>query len=139
MEETGLNVTKECTKCGQIKSLDDFWTDRTKPSGKHSRCVDCSKKARKAKYCPERNRDRGLKYKYGIDLETFSTMLDSQEGLCEICGDPTRSSKRLCVDHCHTTGEVRGLLCSSCNKALGLLDETPEFAKGLIKYIRKYK
>jgi hypothetical protein len=57
-----------------------------------------------------------LRKRYGIDLETYEQLETEQGGKCLICD---REPKRLCVDHCHETGAVRGLLCQPCNKALG--------------------
>jgi hypothetical protein len=70
-----------------------------------------------------RERERSYRYKaaYGITLEEYDKMFEAQKGLCWICGNPQRSklSEHLCVDHNHETGEVRGLLCHTCNTTLG--------------------
>jgi hypothetical protein len=83
-----------------------------------------------------------LKKRFGISLEEFELMLESQKHVCAICGHPERSidhrTKRvrsLAVDHCHTTGKIRGLLCSDCNTALGLLKDNPETMANMIIYI----
>ena len=59
---------------------------------------------------------------YGISLEDYDQMYEAQEGVCGICGNINSSGKRLCVDHNHDTGEVRGLLCTKCNYNLGWLE-----------------
>ena len=60
-----------------------------------------------------------LKYRYGITLSDYDALLESQGGVCAICGGAERSGRPLYVDHCHATGKVRGLLCNLCNKGLG--------------------
>ena len=79
-------------------------------------------------------------------------MLDSQGGVCAICGKKesrtTRSSKRaweydieprLVVDHNHKTGKVRGLLCHKCNVGLGQLDDSIQKLQSGVRYLRKYE
>lgn len=80
---------------------------------------------------PDRDRDKHLRRKYGITLEQYRQMEAEQGGVCKLCGDPPQRSHRqrlpgggnLVVDHDHTTKRVRGLLCSPCNRALGLLKD----------------
>jgi hypothetical protein len=62
-----------------------------------------------------------LKRRYGISREDYAALLASQGGVCAICGKPPE--KTLCVDHCHATGKVRGLLCRQCNWGLGCYGE----------------
>src|SRR5688500_1693885 len=59
-----------------------------------------------------------IKINYGITKDDYLAMLERQGGVCATCGNPP-TDKPLCVDHDHTTGVVRGLLCHRCNKALG--------------------
>jgi hypothetical protein len=66
-------------------------------------------------------RDGKLKRLYGISTAEYDALLAKQGGVCAICRK--RSKGRLCVDHCHVTGTVRGLLCSACNIALGSLKD----------------
>lgn len=65
-----------------------------------------------------RNRDSIIARKYGLTLDEYHALGDS----CAICG----STKRLCVDHDHNTGEVRGLLCNGCNVGLGGFNDNRE-------------
>ena len=59
---------------------------------------------------------------YGLREETYNTMLSEQNYLCKICRQPNKDGKRLCVDHDHSTGRVRGLLCHRCNGYVGRYD-----------------
>ena len=75
-----------------------------------------------------------LKYKYGVGLEDYDSMLTKQLGGCAICGKHP-SNSRLHIDHNHSTGKVRGLLCRKCNLALGLLADNPIIIKKMLQYI----
>jgi hypothetical protein len=64
------------------------------------------------------------KERYGINEETYEKMLVEQGRVCRICLSPPSASKRLCVDHCHLTGKIRGLLCDRCNVSIGLFGDS---------------
>jgi hypothetical protein len=84
-------------------------------------------------------RKRRLSTKYGLTVEEHAQMLSVQGGACLICRrSPRGRQKALCVDHCHSTGKVRGLLCSSCNSALGLLKEDVDRMQSMIRYVRDF-
>lgn len=80
-----------------------------------------------------KRRDRHYKIKYGISLEEYNIMLELRNSKCEICN----KEKKLYVDHCHKTGKIRGLLCSSCNTAIGLLEDDIERLTNSINYLQK--
>lgn len=77
-----------------------------------------------------------LKNEFGITDEEYEQLLSVQGGVCGICGGPPDGRwKRLHVDHCHTTGRVRGLLCTPCNQGLGLLRDSVERIHAAIAYL----
>jgi len=82
----------------------------------------------------EKIRDRELKSKFDISLEDYEQLLKEQNNCCAICEKNQETfSKALAVDHCHTTGKVRGLLCHLCNTALGLFkDDTLLLSKAVV-------
>jgi hypothetical protein len=84
-----------------------------------------------------------LKHKYGITIETRNAMYVEQGGRCASCGDEIRlvrgEGKLANVDHDHATKKVRSILCSKCNVALGLLDDSPEKILALLTYITRWK
>jgi hypothetical protein len=83
-------------------------------------------------------RDRSYRNTYGISLETYQSMWNEQNGLCAICGKhESNFAKKLAVDHCHETGNVRLLLCNHCNTGLGLLKDK-QTLENAIKYLEKF-
>lgn len=91
-------------------------------------CLECYRKepdvAAKIKAYADKNARRDqLKHHYGITIEQYDAMCAKQNGVCAICKRPPRGKmQRLSVDHCHKTGTVRGLLCITCNRTVGYLD-----------------
>ncbi|WP_073927128.1 endonuclease VII domain-containing protein [Streptomyces sp. CB03911] len=73
-----------------------------------------------------------LRAKYGLEPHEYTAMVEEQRGLCLICETP---QEKLVVDHDHQTGKVRGLLCNSCNAALGFLRDRPEVALAAARYL----
>lgn len=108
-------------------------------------CKQCRRdyhKARRENRTEEgRNHDKDLKLKrvYGITLEEYNKMLERQENKCPICKRQSEEFKNIFhVDHCHTTGEVRQLLCFNCNSLLGASRESIDTLKEAIKYLEKH-
>jgi hypothetical protein len=85
----------------------------------------------KKRYNPEYWKNHHLKKKYGITGEQWQEMYDKQDGLCAIC----KENEATCVDHCHDTGEIRGLLCRTCNTGIGHLNDDPALLKAAIHYL----
>lgn len=78
-----------------------------------------------------------LKSVYGISLLEYNQMVENQLGVCWICKNPP-GKKALYVDHNHSTGEVRGLLCALCNVIVGSCHEEVDVLKCAIKYLRTF-
>jgi hypothetical protein len=89
----------------------------------------------------ERYRFLALKRTFGISKEEYTALLAEQNGRCAICGGGETSvrSKHLAVDHCHTSGVIRGLLCSTCNAGLGCFKDRPDLLSGAIHYLGRAK
>lgn len=80
---------------------------------------------------PQERREYRIKHLYKISVEEYDAIHDAQNGVCAICGR-TSEGKKLAVDHCHSTGLVRGLLCTACNVGLGLFrDDLVLLAKAM--------
>lgn len=157
---------KTCTKCGKHKKSSEFFKRNDTKSWQtlRSHCKDCTSKKTSTYYSENsekykslskewyiKNRSRLVEYnknhkeetrqynlmkKYGIGLDDFDALLKIQGGLCAIC-KKSSGTKPLFVDHCHKTGKVRGLLCGSCNSAIGLLKESTTSMTRAIKYLKK--
>ena len=86
-------------------------------------------------------RESKLANEYGMSLAEYDDLFDQQQGRCAICNQPETAKGRagglrsLTVDHCHDSGLIRGLLCSRCNAALGLLRDDPTILLSAIDYL----
>jgi hypothetical protein len=76
-----------------------------------------------------------LRRKYGISLAQYDEMLVAQDGRCLLCGSPPEPPYSLHVDHDHGTGRIRGLLCFSCNNALGDFADDPDRLRAAARYV----
>jgi hypothetical protein len=143
-----------CCYCKQEKPLTAFPKNKSKKSGYGSQCKTCRKEyyknnkeqelASNRKYVEANKpkvdgykRDWHFQTKYGLSLEQLDAMKLSQSFRCKICGKHEKETPRqaLCVDHCHKTNEVRGLLCESCNQALGLFYDNVDNLRKAIDYL----
>jgi len=73
---------------------------------------------------------------YGITVEQYDKLVDLQGGVCAICRREDDQGHQLAVDHCHSSGTVRGLLCHKCNVALGLFRDDPAALAAAAEYLR---
>ena len=139
---------KTCTVCKEEKPLTDFYNMKSGKYGKMARCKPCDGLARQkwSDNNPKRSayssRNRQLQYKYGITVEIYEQMLKDQGGCCAICKTTENAVTgrgkdwNFSVDHCHTTGKVRGLLCNSCNRGLGFLQDNADIVATAAAYLR---
>ena len=118
-------------------------------SFKDKPCKTCgnmfSPKAPSHLHCSQECADTSLNNRYllrtyGITWQQYTDMLEQQQHVCAICGGEGFVMKehhkmKLVVDHCHTTGVVRGLLCHNCNRALGLLKDSRESLTNAMHYL----
>lgn len=85
---------------------------------------------------PEAEWRRRLMPKYGITSEQWDEMYNAQEGRCATCDThQSKLKRRLNIDHDHSTGKVRGLLCDACNRALGHVNDSVDTLRRLINYL----
>lgn len=149
-------MEKKCTKCKDAKPISEFHYRKDKERYRYQ-CKLCTNKATQEYYkkrsefrkqrSKERYADNKLGYKdthynskllktYGISLEDKNKMLENQDYSCKICGiEESSLNKRMAVDHCHTTGKVRGLLCDRCNRGIGWFDDNPELLRKAAEYL----
>ena len=89
------------------------------------------------KTSPRLAKSADLKKKFGIDIDAYEVMLTKQNHTCAICHRGP-GKRALAVDHNHTTGVIRSLLCHGCNTAVGLLDENPERCRLVAQYLESH-
>lgn len=129
---------KYCAKCKETKPIEKFYNNRSQYDGKCGYCIPCWKdKMLERQNTPEKMRGIHLQRRYKLTIEQYYEKLQAQGNGCAICGSKTHGfSTRIndlsfSVDHSHkccdkeyTCGKcVRGLLCSSCNNRLGVLEK----------------
>ena len=137
-----------CTKCDQSKPANDFY--RASPVNQRqgreyqSWCKECTKADRRARRESPSGREYGRAYRlrigFGLTVEGYDALADSQGSVCAICEEPETATRggvlrRLNVDHDHVTGKTRGLLCSRCNTAIGLLRDDPRIVNRAHEYL----
>ena len=141
MRKSHIITEKTCKKCGDIKPINEFYVARKDRlpyrSAYNNECKICNRARVALNHDPIRARNTHLQRKYGITEETYQKMLLEQNNSCRICGTTEHQTRwnNFCVDHDHTTGEVRGLLCKSCNIALGEIGDNVSTLKAMIEYL----
>lgn len=141
----------ECRLCGETKDADQF--QFRKDSGKRrTECRACcaERTAQWRRDYPERNSANIADWKkrnpdkvqrnrltsklrgYGLTSDQYNAMVERQGGRCAICD----LYRPLVIDHCHTTGEVRGLLCGQCNTALGMVGDSLDTIERYVDYLK---
>lgn len=148
--ETNENF-KRCPRCGLDKNRSEFYPrNRKNPNDLFSRCKPCAIEAAAESQIRRREKDptaflkrqaevsrKHTYQKYGITQEQVNEMGESQNWCCYICNRDI--SKKYHLDHNHKTMSARGLLCSRCNLALGLFEESISSLLKAIFYLFKYK
>ncbi len=151
---TNLNE-QECRVCHVMLPLSEFHKQHTMKLGVRKICKKCNSDV--AAEWNDANLDRvldnRLRRDFGITLDDYNVMLEAQNGLCAICGEPPRitlgreSQRReerrqgrqrapqLVVDHDHETGKIRGLLCVPCNRGIGFLKDDTVTVRSALKYL----
>lgn len=151
---------KVCIKCLVEKEDDQFHIRRINSDGRDNKCKICAtnyrrdqQKKQRAKLgkfprklnkyknkSKEYQKDKFLKYQYGISLDDYNVIFANQKGCCAICSKhQIHLDKTLHVDHCHKTSKIRGLLCSMCNQALGMLEDNVDTLEKAKNYLIKNK
>ena len=136
---------KTCVACKKEKPLEEFPPNRKNKSGLNVKCRDCyndymrnwyarnkQKHIARVKESKSHNSKRArLMSLYGLTEEEFYSLKNKYDGMCWCC----RERKATCVDHCHKTGRVRGILCMACNTAIGKLGDDIEGLQKAIRYL----
>ena len=130
--------TKYCKSCDTTKPIDEFYLRNKISMVRHSTCKECDKKRVSATPSIVK-REQALKRMYGITHQDYEVMLEEQNNQCAICETTEpggrHTSNYFVVDHCHSTGKVRKLLCHHCNTALGLVGDNISTLQKMIEYL----
>lgn len=127
-------TNKRCPACGITKPLSAF--PKLKSGKLAPYCQACQKLKDKERRTPEANLARQLK-RFGLTVDLFEALIAEQKGVCAICQRPCNSGKRLAVDHCHSTGHIRGLLCLRCNLTIGGMQDDPVLLRAAADYLER--
>jgi hypothetical protein len=117
-------LMKTCSRCNVEKTYCSFNKYKRYDDGLQAWCRECHKHTKRAE-------------RYGLSQSEYLEIYHSQQSMCAGCGIH-ESDCRIAhaIDHNHNTGEVRGLLCNSCNRGLGLLKDDPDLLEHLASYLR---
>ena len=139
-----VKETKVCKYCSEEKPRSAFRRIPGHKNAVRQNCLDCEKfVARKYNAAnPEalalRNRKSKLKRAFGLTLEQYQEMLHAQDQRCALCGTDVPGGRgSFVVDHCHTHGNIRGLLCNLCNVGLGALRDSPDLLRRAAEYVER--
>lgn len=124
--EAGIGITaveeKKCASCGKVWPAERFYPNIGSNDGLRSDCKECT-------------HARHIKQTYGLEKYKYEEMLEEQGGVCAMC----KTNEPRCVDHDHTTGLVRGLVCYRCNMVVGFYENTPNMFSLIKAYLGAYK
>ncbi|HMD54364.1 MAG TPA: endonuclease domain-containing protein, partial [Phycisphaerae bacterium] len=134
----GDSLNTQIENLGISRGVHEGKHDHTTPEGR-SAYLKAHRAQNKDHY-----RDKDLRKNFGITIDQYNEMLANQGGVCAICSQPERSMrgenvKLLAVDHCHSTGEIRQLLCSRCNPMLGYAGDSSDMLRKGADYIDKHQ
>jgi hypothetical protein len=139
-------MSLKCSTCKEDKDESCFHKASNKKRGYQFSCISCRKTIKdnlKNSMTSEEwyltQRQYWLKSQYGLNLDDYNKLVKEQNHKCAICQiDEVDSFKGLLfVDHCHTTGKIRGLLCHHCNTALGKFKDSESILMKAVEYVRK--
>lgn len=136
-----MEPTRHCNECNEVKPWSEFYMNKAtgKPWGR--KCKVCKSRMTCERQAANRDHVRRLKDKreYGLTYEEADRLRSVTN--CQVCGAAApggpNSLRRLHIDHCHTSGQVRGVLCGDCNTALGRAKDDPEILRKLALYLEK--
>ena len=117
---------KTCSRCGQTKDISSFSKRSSRPSGVQSKCKDCEREVRRKYYKPH----EAIRRKLNISESEYNKLMQNTN--CNTCG---KVLDKKCIDHCHSTNKVRGVLCNNCNTALGLIQDNRQTLLNMLQYL----
>lgn len=119
---------KKCNKCNIEKTEDQYFNNNSTKDKLSNLCKECDK---------TKSKEFRIN-KYGLTIIEHLDLLKNQDYKCAICGDKD-DWKSLNIDHCHSSGKVRGLLCTKCNTGLGMFNDKTELLLLAATYLEQSK
>jgi len=135
LETIGSKLTRVCKDCGLCSpNLELYVKDKGSKHGRRNLCIGCvvERNNKHPKQKDWKTNHQTMK-RYGIPLEVYKERMATADK-CEICKSP----ENLCYDHCHTTMKFRGVLCRSCNSAIGHLGDSLESIVRALNYLKEH-
>jgi len=128
---------KQCSTCKTQKLKTEFYKCAHNKDGLYHECKSCKSEYDRLRNIknPNNRKDLNLQNRYGITLKQKEQMIERQNGKCAICKENLDKGKHTCVDHNHVTGEIREILCKSCNILIGHSKENIEVLKNAVQYL----
>jgi hypothetical protein len=128
-----MSDARRCSRCGQVKPLEEFPRHRSQPEGRGYHCKPCHARVTRANIKKNHGSGRAfqLKRRYNVDAVQVQWMILQQGGTCAIC----KVRQPVHVDHDHDAERVRGILCFNCNRGLGKFGDDPALLRSAIAYI----
>jgi hypothetical protein len=124
---------KRCYKCKELKHESKFNKSTKDKTGLQGYCKPCQNQ--KSKEWFKINPSKNLLQRYGITNEEKAKMILTQGSNCAICKTPFTNEIFACVDHCHESTSIRGMLCRHCNLGLGHFKDSPKLLQRAIHYV----
>lgn len=154
-EKTVCPLYKCCKRCKKTMSHTKFYRDKGHNDGLSSWCIECSRKRQRARYETNKpkilgqSKDYYIKHgakvrllrqinRYGIDESHFVELVIRSQGLCDCCERQLETggkASKLNIDHDHSTGLIRGILCTNCNTGIGMLGDDVDTLTKAIDYL----
>lgn len=145
-----VRQSKVCSQCGEEKPLSDYYLREGRPRASCKPCW-CAQSREHQKANPERARERQrtsrakqerwvrtLRERWRLTPEDYEQMLADQDGVCAICGKE-QGAIRFHIDHDHSSGLIRQLLCGLCNRMLGQGLDDPDILQAGAEYLRRHR
>ena len=123
-------MEKKCSLCQKVKLISEFKKNKKSKGGRVNQCRACSREY--ARLNKDRSKIVRAMRNYNIteqeatELYTITT--------CGICGE---AKEKMCIDHCHDTGKIRGILCNECNAGIGMLKDNAELLRRGVVWLEK--
>ena len=144
----GGNLRKVCKDCKaeqhrqwrarNTEHVQEWHRDYNKTPDRKKALQDRSRRRYHEQQQRESRYERRLIKAYNLTRAAYDAKLAEQNGGCAICGNQCKTGRTLAVDHCHVTGQVRGLLCANCNRGIGWLQDDQTLIRAALEYVMKW-